>query len=66
MLYRIYIVTGPGCRTVPLDLDCTCDAAAMDHVSGMIRPDRSVKVWDRCRLVGEVGPVFAGLIPPQA
>lgn len=63
MPYRLYVITSPGYRTVPLDLSCATDASALAYAETMVRPDRSIEVWDHCRLVGEVGPVFPRPLP---
>ena len=65
MSYRFYIIIAPGCRSVPEDVECPSDAAAMMHAGTMMVRGCSVEIWQERRFVGELGQFFSRWAPGQ-
>lgn len=63
MLHRFYVIAGSDSRSVPMDVECDTDAAAMKHAGELMRPGSSVEVWDGRRFVGEIGQFFSRRAP---
>ena len=53
--HRFYSISPSGTRSVPHDLECQSDFAALMHAGSLYEQHGSVEVWQGNRFVGEIG-----------